>query len=95
MDTQQRPPIPPPIEEMNRIGIWLLDTLKNQGLSFVLLGVAVWFLQTQNNQLAREVKDCNTEKYNALITVVQSNTEALNRLTNGKEEKETTPPKRR
>ena len=87
MDTLQQPPIPPPIEEMNRIGIWILDTLRNQGLSFLLLGVAVWFLQSQNNDLAREVRDCQTEKYNALITVVKSNTEALNNLIqNGKEE---------
>lgn len=94
MDTPvNTPPIPPPLEEMNRIGIWLLDTLKNQGMSFVLLGVAVWFLESQNNALAREVKDCQTEKYNALITVVQSNTEALNRLTHG--QKEETPPKKK
>jgi len=89
MDTPQTQPIPPPYEEMNRVTIWLLDTLKNQGASFVLLGIAVWYLQTQNNVLSRDIKDCQSEKYNALITVVQSNTDALNRLSAsyGKEEK--------
>lgn len=87
MDTQPiTPPIPPPIEEMNRIGVWILETLKNQGLSFLLLGLAVWHLQEQNNELNSHIRDCQEEKYNALISVVQANTEALNKITHGKEE---------
>lgn len=86
MDTPQTEQhIPPPVEEMNRIGLWLLDTLKNQGLSFLLLGVAVWHLQGQNNSLSREIRACQEEKHNALIEVVTANTAALNNIANGKE----------
>lgn len=88
MDTQQdTQPIPPPLEEMNKIGFWLLDTLKNQGLSFLLLGLAVWHLQGQNNTLASEIRECQEEKYNALIAVVSANTDALNNLSNGQTQK--------
>ncbi len=89
MDKPQTQAIPPPLEDMNRMAVWILDTLKNQGLSFLLLGLAVWHLQAQNNELSKLIRDCQEEKYNALITVVSHNTAALNNITNGKEE---TPP---
>lgn len=92
MDKQQTPPIPPPLEEMNRIGIWALDTLKNQGISFLLLGLAVWHLQGQNNELSKEIRDCQEDKYQAIISVIKTNTEALKLITDGKEE---IPPQKR
>ena len=88
MDTQQQQqPIPPPLDEMSKIGFWILETLKNQGLSFLLLGLAVYHLQGQNNELSKEMRLCQEEKYNALVTVIESNTAALNEIAlNGKEE---------
>lgn len=85
MDNQQTPAIPPQSDMVN----YLLETLKNQGLSFVLLGVAVWYLQGNNDRLANEIRACQQEKYDAMIQVIESNTHALNALTYGKEEEKT------
>lgn len=86
MDNQPTPVIPPQSNDMVN---YLLETLKNQGLSFVLLGVAVWYLQGNNDRLANEIRSCQQEKYDAMLQVINSNTQALNALTYGKEEEKT------
>lgn len=95
MDSQHNaPPIPPPIDEMNKIALWVLESLKNQGLSFLLLGIAVWHLEGKNVELSKSMVLCQEEKYNALIEVVKQNTEALINLANGQEDKAASKPKR-
>lgn len=84
MDNQPTPVIPPQLDMIR----FLLDTLKSQGLSFLLLGLAVWHLQSQNDALATEIRACQEDKYNALVEIIRANTEALQHLTNGKEEQE-------
>lgn len=69
---------------MTAITQWLLESLKNQGLSFLLLGVAVFYLQDQNTIMAREIRDCQEQRYNALVEVIEANTKALQQLSNGK-----------
>lgn len=69
---------------MTAITQWLLESLKNQGLSFLLLGVAVFYLQDQNTSMAREIRDCQEQRYNALVEVIEANTKALQQLSNGK-----------
>ena len=73
---------------MTAITSWLLESLKNQGLSFLLLGVAVFYLQDKNDTMAAEIRQCQEQRYNALVEVIQANTKALEKLSYGKEEKE-------
>lgn len=81
MDTPQtQPPIPPLLNDMNRTLVWILEVLKTQGLSFLLLGIAVWYLQGQNNELRREISLCNEDKYNGMLEVLRQNTIALKLL---------------
>jgi hypothetical protein len=41
--------------------LWFLEMLKQQGLSFVLLGVAVFFLWTELKDIEEKNEKCNQE----------------------------------
>lgn len=63
---------------------WFLDQLKNQGPSFVLMGVIVWYLygelKTQKKdikQLQQEVKNCNKSSQDLLINQLNKNSRLL------------------
>ncbi len=65
----------------------LIDMLKKQGLSFLLLGVAVYFFYGQYNVLSDKINDCNQaiidhyERENEkLYEVIERNTMALDRI---------------
>lgn len=84
MDNQQHlPNVPPPSDDMAIIR-FVLDALRTQGLSFLLLGVAVWYLQQQNMELRKDVQDCQavqieflTKKNEGLTQALEKNTTAL------------------
>jgi len=82
MDNQNQV-IPPEFEMVK----YILEILRTQGLSFLLLGVAVWYLQSQNMELRRDVLNCQstqieylTTKTETLTKTLESNTTALNRI---------------
>jgi len=43
---------------MANIGLWFLKMLQQQGLSFVLLGVAIWYLLGKMNYLETKYDTC-------------------------------------
>lgn len=43
---------------MGNVGIWLLKMLQQQGLSFVLLGVAIWYLVGKMNYMEAKYEQC-------------------------------------
>lgn len=45
---------------MANIGLWFLKLLQQQGLSFVLLGVAIWYLVGRINQEEAKRENCQT-----------------------------------
>lgn len=66
--------------------VWfiVLETLAKQGLSFLLLGVAIWYFNEQNNKLETRVFDCNSrivqvyeEQNDRLLELVENNNRAL------------------
>lgn len=69
---------------MSTTQTWLLDQLKNQGPSFVLMGVIVWFLYSEMNlqksdikQLQVEIQNCNRANQDLIINQLQKNTRML------------------
>lgn len=42
--------------------MWILSTLKEKGIEFLLLGVAVWWLQSENVEIRRDMNRCQEEK---------------------------------
>ena len=69
---------------MSNTQVWLLDQLKNQGPSFVLMGVIVWFLysemklqKTDIKQLQIEIQACNKSNQDLIINQLQKNTRML------------------
>ncbi|MDP2188554.1 MAG: hypothetical protein Q8J69_07715 [Sphingobacteriaceae bacterium] len=69
---------------MSNTQIWFLDQLKNQGPSFVLMGVIVWFLygemkqqKTDIKQLQVEIQACNKSNQDLIINQLQKNTRML------------------
>jgi len=81
MDTQpQQPLIPPPLEEMNKMAIWILETLKNQGLSFLLLGVAVWYFHGESKELRTELMHCMDSNQSELTQAIKENTSEIKTL---------------
>lgn len=63
---------------------YLAEQLRMHGLSFLLLGVAVWYFHGENLKMKSEIKACNDaliEMYRSdrseLLEVVRNNTAAL------------------
>lgn len=49
--------LPPTYSDM-----WILSTLREKGIEFLLLGVAVWWLQSENVEIRRDMSRCQEEK---------------------------------
>lgn len=70
--------------EVKNVWFIVLETLAKQGLSFLLLGVAIWYFNEQNNKLETRVFDCNSrivevyeEQNDRLLELVENNNKAL------------------
>ena len=70
--------------EVKNVWFIVLETLAKQGLSFLLLGVAIWYFNEQNNKLETRVFDCNSrivevyeEQNDRLLELVENNNRAL------------------
>lgn len=69
---------------MKNVWFIVLETLAKQGLSFLLLGVAIWYFNEQNNKLETRVFECNSrivevyeEQNDRLLELVENNNRAL------------------
>jgi hypothetical protein len=65
---------------MNNILLFIADALKTQGVSFLILGLAVWYLQGQNIELRKDLQTCQETKIELLLKVVEGNTFALKNI---------------
>lgn len=70
---------------------WIVDYLKSQvkvhGISFFLLGLAVWYFTGENREIKNEIRMCNEarmEQYQVerqqMMEVINNNTKALDKL---------------
>lgn len=66
---------------------WIFTTLRDKGIEFLLLGVAVWWLQTENVAIRKEIGQCQQEKIelfrqenDALRKVIMECTEAIQEI---------------
>ena len=71
---------------MSNTQTWFLDQLKNQGPSFVLMGVMLWYLyskvgvlEQEQKQMQVEIQNCNRVNQEILINHIQKNSELLQR----------------
>lgn len=71
---------------MSNTQTWFLDQLKNQGPSFVLMGVMLWYLygkvgalELEQKQMQVEIQNCNKVNQEILINHIQKNSEMLQR----------------
>lgn len=67
--------------------MFLMEALKKQGLSFLILGAVVIYFHNELNDVRKEVKLCNdtiveiySKKTDELKDVIIRNTEALNKI---------------
>lgn len=65
---------------MNNTFVWLLDLLKKQGLSFVLLGFAVWYFYGEVQRLNQKVEMYQSRIIELYQGVILENTDALKRV---------------
>ena len=74
------------IEEMLKTSIttFLVKTVKDQGVSFLLLGLMVWYFHAQTTMLHTEIKECNNQQMEIyksqnikLMEVVDRNSKAF------------------
>ena len=56
---------------------WMLDLLKKQGLSFVLLGFAVWYFYGEVRRLETKADLCQTQIIEMHRDVILQNTRAM------------------
>ncbi|MEM9681160.1 MAG: hypothetical protein AAF901_12630 [Bacteroidota bacterium] len=59
---------------------WILKMLQQQGLSFVLLAVAVYFLNAKLDKVEAENRALRKEMVTMLQGVIKDNTEALTKI---------------
>lgn len=59
----------PPVQS----DMWILNTLRDKGIEFLLLGIAVWWLQQENVTIRKEINQCQQEK----IELFKQENEAL------------------
>ena len=73
----------------NEILMEFYGILKKQGLSFVIMGIAIWYFYGEQQRMQSEIKQCNdsfisymNENQIKLISVIEKNTAALENLKN-------------
>lgn len=66
-----------PGEDMTKLGMKLANTIYRQGLSFVLIAAMAYYFQRENDSLKLQINQCNEEKIDALKTLVERNTTAI------------------
>lgn len=76
---------------MGNVGIWLLKMLQQQGLSFVLLGVAIWYLVGKMNYMEQRYEACQNMNIELYKSYYNEDKEVLVRILNRLEE-EPQPP---
>ena len=64
----------------------IFEYLKANGLSLVLLAVAVWFFYQENKIQNAKIEQCNERVITILTEVVQSNTDAVKELNSNQRE---------
>lgn len=57
--------------------LWLLDLLKKQGLSFVLLAFAVWYFYGEVKRLEAKADLCQSRIIDLQVDVILANTRAM------------------
>lgn len=60
--------------------MWILDLLKKQGLSFVILGVAVWYFYGEVKRLNDKADLCQNSIIEMYQNVIISNTMAIDNM---------------
>jgi len=65
---------------MSNIGMWLLKMLQQQGLSFVLLGVAIWFLMGEMKRWEAKYDVCHSMLIELYKTYYAEDKELLDRI---------------
>lgn len=74
---------------MANIGFWLLKMLQQQGLSFVLLGVAIWYLVGKMNYMEARYETCQQMTIELYKSYYNEDKEILDRIILKLEEHET------
>lgn len=73
---------------MNTTIMWVLDLLKKQGLSFVLLAFAVWYFYGEVQRLETKSDICNTRMMELYQGVILQNMDVMRRVEKQLEESE-------
>ena len=65
---------------MSNSVMWVLDLLKKQGLSFVLLGFAVWYFYFEVHRLEEKSDRCNEKMMMLYQGVILQNVQLLQKV---------------
>lgn len=60
---------------------WILEILKKQGVNFLLLALAVWWLNTKLEKVEDEYKQCNSKVIEMYETILIANQKVIERNT--------------
>ncbi len=75
--------------DVKNFGMFILQVLAKQGFSFMLLGLAVWYVTSQNQKMEARLNACNDtvisvyqEQNERLLDLVENNNRALEQNSN-------------
>lgn len=60
---------------------WILEMLKKQGINFLLLALAVWYLNTKLEKVEDENKQCNSKVIEMYETILVANQKVIEKNT--------------
>lgn len=73
-----------PLDMAQNKWLWILG----QFTTIALLMCAVWYFERRQSALEQSLTNCQNEKMDRLLTAINANTAALDRLNTAKNEKE-------
>ena len=81
MESTDNPQLSPPQQDMSSFYTWLLESIKKQGFTVLLLAVAVWYFWQRDEARDKKLEACRDDYNTVLLRLAERSTIALEKNT--------------
>ena len=81
MESTDKTQLSPQQQEMSSFYTWILESIKKQGFTVLLLAVAVWYFWQRDEARDKILEDCRGQYATVLLRLAERSTIALERNT--------------
>lgn len=86
MESIENAPLSPPQQDMSSFYTWLLESIKKQGFTVLLMAVAVWYFWQRDEARDKRLEACREEYNTVLLRIAERSTMALEQNTEAVEQ---------